>query len=129
MARSDGRFPLFSKFKLDKNVWPQGYWDTARACVKCGVRWPNHSAFAPTPCCRSSTSTQDGSPDMRWPEAVFSLYDAKFEELYNIWNEGRSDEELAWEEVKTQGQIDTNKVNEQVDKLIDNAQLSPSTRD
>lgn len=129
MTRSDGRFPLFSKYKLDKDTWPQNYWDINRTCSKCGKSWPHIIHFSPSPCCRANASTMEGPPDMRWPEALAALYEAKFDELYDIWNEGRSDEELAWEEVKTQGQLDDKKVGEEVDKLIDDAQLSPSTRD
>lgn len=104
MSRSKGTFPAYSKLDIDPNVFPPGYWDSSLECKECGMLWPNTHLFMPSICCSKGTRVNEANaPDMRWPEAVYALHEKRFNELYERWNEGLSDEELASTELVEYG--------------------------
>jgi len=129
MSRSDGRMPAYIPLDIDKDLWPANYWDNSRRCTgeNCGLKWPDTHLFTTSPCCKSNTIREEGPPDIRWPEAVSRLLHLRFERFYEEWNEGRSDEELAWEDVKTGGEYDHNKASKEVDRFIEDASRQPQT--
>ena len=103
MSRRDGVFPPYVKLDLDKEVWQPklpDYYDQSRCCNNCGTGWPNLDYFRMSPCCNDITTIVPGGPDMRWPDAVDALQKFRFEKYYDKYNDGLSDEELAFEEVK-----------------------------
>jgi len=101
MSRSTGTFPAYSKLKLNPDEFPKGYWDSSVECKECGTLWPNTHLFTPTICCGKGSRIVETAPDMRWPEAVSALHEKRFNDLYERWNEGLTDEQLAKvEEVK-----------------------------
>lgn len=119
MGRSDGQFPQYVKADIDAERWPAEYWDSSRKCNVCDIAWPNDANFHTSPCCQSNTTLYDGPPDMRWPEAVNKLLQTRFNAWYDEYNEGVSDDILAWEDIKTNGEIDDKKVKQQVNQLIE----------
>jgi hypothetical protein len=119
MGRSNGEFPTYFKLEIDANIWPAKYWDRSRQCNHCKKKWPQSSYFGKSPCCGQDTQVVNSPPDLRWPEAVQQLLESRFEKLYSEWNEGIPDEELEWEDIKTNGKPDNSKISIEVDKLID----------
>jgi len=123
MSRSNGEFPKYIKLELNAEEWPDNYWDCHRKCAACGLGWPNHKMFTKCPECNLGLSSiKAGPPDMRWPDAVMSFHAARFEALYATWNEGITDEQLPWEELKTDGELDNNKITGAVEELIETSQ-------
>lgn len=99
MSRSDGKFPSYHKYKLDPEIWPHEYWDHSYRCSNCATHWPANAFFAKTPCCEASVEKTTEPPDMRWPDAIMRLNEARFERLYDEWNENKSDEDLSVDSV------------------------------
>lgn len=120
MPRSDGNFPSYVRLKIDPDLWPDNYWDESRRCIGCERHWPNTHLFEICPGCGRKTGKVASAPDMRWPEAISALVTSRFEALYEIWNEGVEDEQLEWEDVKTDGKLDNNKLQEVVDNFLGN---------
>lgn len=118
MSRYDGSFPKYVKLDLHSDEWPLGYWDQARECSSCGFHWPHPHLFEPSPCCNEPTNLIDGSPEIRWPEAISRLLLARFNRWYEEYNEGVSDEQLPWEDVKTGGHYDEEKAKAEVEQLL-----------
>ena len=99
MNRTDGKFPAYEKIEIDPEVWPTNYWDSSLKCPSCATLWPNQVLFIMTPCCKVKAKINTGeAPDMRWPEAVKRLLTARFERIYDEWNEGYTDEQLLMED-------------------------------
>lgn len=117
MSRSDGKIPSYTKLKLDPDTWPENYWEKSCRCAKCGTAWPYSLYFNPTPCCGQTSVMQMEPPDMRWPEAVRALLDARFERFYEEWNEGVSDD-LLREDLR-EDELDENKISQAVDEFVD----------
>jgi hypothetical protein len=120
MSRSDGKFPKVHKVTLTNADVPED-WSVSRRCVSCNKHWPDHAAFAPTPCCDSAIVRQQVPPDMSWQDAVFVLKEKAFDRAYDEWNEGFSDEQLLWEDVTTDGALDDAKINDALEEFIDDA--------
>lgn len=118
MSRSDGTFPPYYRVDLDPNVWPQKYWDSARRCLGCELRWPNTLSFELCPHCGAGTEVSQSPPDMRWPEAIRELLKFRFETWYEAYNDGLTDEQIVWEDVKTNGEIDDQKIKRAVEEFI-----------
>lgn len=122
MPRSKGTFPKYKKVDIDSEIWPPKYWDSSKLCPACETRWPNMPVFAKTPCCGvAGTTDEHSAPDMRWPDAVSAYHAARFEDLYDNYNEGRTDQELAYEdgkeEIKKQKDFDFDQVESEIDSL------------
>lgn len=104
MSRSDGSFPSYTKYNVDPDQWPPSYWDHSYRCKQCATHWPQTPFFVVSPCCDAPTGKADDPPDMRWPEAIEALHHARFDKLYEEWNEDKSDEDLsidaAFEEIR-----------------------------
>jgi len=100
MPRSNGKFPKYEKVDIDPEVWPSKYWDSSRVCPSCNIHWPNLDLFEMSPCCDVQTEVDDTAPDVRWPDAVKAFLAGQFNNLYERYNEGRTDQELVFEEVK-----------------------------
>jgi hypothetical protein len=118
MSRHDGSFPEYTKIDVSPDEWPLGYWEKARECTGCGFNWPHPHLFEPSPCCNEPTNLIDGTPGLRWPEAVAKLLSVRFERWYDEYNEGVSDEQLPWEDLKTNGDFDEDKAKAEVEQLI-----------
>lgn len=119
MARSDGKFPSYTKLRIDPKKWPEHYWDSSLSCTSCDKRWPNTHLFKTCVDCGGKTTQVEDAPNVRWPEAVSAILHARFESLYEIWNEDVPDEKLEWEDVKTNGELDKAKVTSAVEELIE----------
>lgn len=117
MSRSNGEFPTYKKLNIDPDEWPADYFDTARQCVGCAFLWPHPHIFDPSPCCNVETELVEGSPDIRWPDAVKRLHQARFSRWYDEYNEGLEDEQLAWEEVLSHGELDQLKIEQAIEKI------------
>ena len=124
MPRKDGEFPNYTKIRIDPNNWPENYWDFSRQCVACDKKWPNTHLFVLCLDCKNKTIEKPATPDVRWPEAVSAL-NFRFESLYSIWNEGVEDDKLEWEDVKSNGKLDNQKVSQAVEELIENVEARP----
>lgn len=98
MSRTNGEFPKYQKLDISSLDWPANYWDKSLECKTCEKKWPHHTLFSITPCCRASTKLADEAPDMRWPEAVLELQTSRFDALYDQWNEDTTDQQLVLEE-------------------------------
>lgn len=97
MARTNQRFPSYDKIGIDPDDVPEDFWTIgSRRCISCGVRWPNNHYFVWCPDCNKGTRKVDSAPDMSWREAVSHLLRARFESLYEEWNENISDDQIAW---------------------------------
>jgi hypothetical protein len=121
MSRSDGTFPNYVRLDIDPDVWPEDYWNRAFVCKGCGTAWPATHLFDPSPCCNAMGWPVDAPPEMRWPEAVAALKAARFGAIYDEWNEGVDDEQLAWAELMTDGELDDSKLSAEIDRLIEDA--------
>lgn len=120
MSRSDGRFPKYNKLEVDAAQWPEAYYDKSQKCAECGTAWPHPHIFKPSPCCDAPTKLQHGPPDMRWPDALKLLHEARFERVYEQWNEGKSDEDLEREELQHIAETLTDEdAAEEVERLMD----------
>jgi hypothetical protein len=117
MSRSDGKFPSYVKLEIDPDQWPENYHDKARQCVGCAKLWPHPHLFDPSPCCDCETEVVEATPDMRWPDAVHHLLEARFNRWYEEYNDGLADEQLAWEEVITHGEIDAEKTKKAIESI------------
>jgi hypothetical protein len=108
MTRSDGKFPVYKKLKVDPKRPPEGWRDNgARRCLACGKGWPNMPIFAPSPCCGQQAGiVVDANPDVTWPEAVHALLQARFERFYQQWNEDATDEDLLYSEEEIEKSLD-----------------------
>jgi hypothetical protein len=109
MSRSDGQYPPYTKLEIDADRWPENYYDKTRQCAGCGMLWPHPHLFEPSPCCNCETEVIDGAPDIRWPDAVKRLHEARFERWYDEYNDDLADEQLAWEDVISHGEFDEQK--------------------
>lgn len=97
MSRMNGQYPTYNKLDIDKEEWPQDYWEGARICEVCAMQWPRFDIFSTSPCCGSNTAPdREIGPEMRWPTAVERLLHFRFTEWYEEWNAGLTDEQLAW---------------------------------
>lgn len=117
MSRSDGKFPAYTKLEIDSEKWPPNYFDKARQCIGCGLLWPHPHLFDPSPCCDCETTVVENMPDMRWPEAVKRLHQVRFDRWYDEYNDGLEDEQLAWEEVISHGELDEEKAKEAIEAI------------
>lgn len=118
MSRSDGTFPHYLKLEVDSEQWPSNYFDSSRYCDVCEMRWPSSHLFVSCPRCGEATEIdQSNAPDLRWPEAVKELLIARFNYYYDEYNEGLSDEQLAWEEIKQNDDFDFESLDSEVEKL------------
>lgn len=97
MSRMDGKYPTYNKLEIDKDNWPVDYWEGSRLCEVCATQWPRYDIFDTSPCCGSNTVLdREIGPEMRWPTAVERLLQFRFDEWYEEWNAGLTDEQLAW---------------------------------
>lgn len=96
MSRTDGVFPKYTKLDISLDDWPKGYWDKSRECSLCGTKWPHPHIFEPSVCCEEPTNLVEAPPDSRWPEAVAQLLTARFDKLYDEYNEGLEDDQLTF---------------------------------
>lgn len=87
MSRRDGTFPAYEKIEIDPNVWPANYWTACLSCEQCDTNWPETSHFELCPECHVETEAHDFRPTYRWPDAVKRLHTARFEHLYDEWDE------------------------------------------
>lgn len=95
MSRSDGKYPKRKMLAIDANKWPNNYWDSVLYCQPCDIRWPSSSYFKHCLDCGEKTTKSPGmAPEMRWPEAVKRVLGKEFEEFYEEWNEGSTDDQL-----------------------------------
>lgn len=95
MSRSTGSFPHYTKIDVDPNEFPKDYWNASQVCPNCETRWPSSHLFSITPCCgEKATVDTHAAPDMRWPDAIKSLLTVRFENFYEKYNEGKSDDQL-----------------------------------
>lgn len=117
MSRSDGEFPTYTKLEIDPDTWPADYFDKARMCVGCGLHWPHPHLFDPSPCCNCETEVIESAPDMRWPDAVKRLHEARFDRWYEDYNDGLEDEQLAWEGIISHGEFDEQKAQAAIDAI------------
>lgn len=122
MSRTDGKFPTYTKLDVSPDEWPLSYWDKSRQCSSCGFQWPHPHIFEPSPCCSEPTNLIDSPPELRWPEAVSKLLNARFEKFYFEYNAGVDDEQLPWDDVKTNGHYDEKKAKAEVEQLLKEAQ-------
>lgn len=122
MSRTDGKFPEYAKLTIDPKNWPNKYWETSRACKVCEYRWPYVPLFYRSPCCGADTEVIEEPPNLRWPEAISQLIYSRFERYYEEYNEGVPDDQLDWEDVKTDGEFDEEKAAVEVDALLKDAQ-------
>jgi len=119
MSRSKGTFPRYSKVDVDPELWPLRYWDASRFCESCGTRWPNTHLFSKCPTCDIGTTIDEHSaPDMRWPDAVKSYLASRFEKLYERYNEGRTDQELIYEDEKKSEDFDFDKIDTEIKNSV-----------
>jgi hypothetical protein len=103
MSRSDGTFPSYSTIEISAIDPPDGWNDGARKCRACGKNWPRVRHFSPSPCCGVEAGIVTTSrPDMTWDIAAKALLNSRFEKYYERWNEGITDEQIAW--VTTEGE-------------------------
>lgn len=101
MSRSSGKFPRYTKLKIDPDEWPANYFGSCRYCDVCEMCWPTSHLFTACPKCGEETVIDEQrSPDIRWPDAVKELLTSRFEALYDQYNEGLTDEQLAWNQTK-----------------------------
>jgi hypothetical protein len=120
VARSNGEFPGFEKIDLDADTTPKNYWDSNRRCPTCNTCWPDVETFNPAPCHPDvETVRENGAPDMRWETAIKRFHECRFEHYYNEWNEDKSDEQLALEDVTTNGEIDEEKLKQEIGRFLD----------
>jgi hypothetical protein len=126
MSRSTGTFKPYIRLSLDENEWPPDYWEYAYRCINCGTQWPMMHLFDPSPCCNATATKTLSPPDMRWPEAIKELKQSRFEQFYTDWNEGKSDEDLILEELKSNGFYDEKKIAQAVDDFVEDASKDPS---
>jgi len=117
MSRSDGKFPVYTRLDIDVEEWPQGYYEKARQCEGCGLKWPHPHVFDVSPCCDAKTMLIEDAPDMRWPDAVKALHEARFTRLYEEYNDGVQDDQLDWDGVLSHGELDEKKVEEAINKI------------
>lgn len=111
MSRNTGEFPHYTKLDLDPEVWPSNYWQASNKCPTCELHWPATHLFNTTPCCNDDAEKDEhNAPDMRWPDAIKSLLSKRFEELYEQYNDGITDEQLVWEDVKKTPDFDFERV-------------------
>lgn len=122
MSRRDGLFPTYKKLEVFPDEWPLGYWDKSRECSACAFMWPHPHVFEPSPCCDEPTNLVDGPPEIRWPEALIKLQQARFEKFYHEYNEGITDEQLPWEDLKSDGHYDEDKAKAEVEELLNETQ-------
>lgn len=100
-------FPHYTRLDLDPEVFPPNYWAASNKCPTCELHWPTSHLFSTTPCCGDEAEKDEhNAPDMRWPDAIKSLLSKRFEDLYDQYNDGITDEQLAWEDVKKTKQRD-----------------------
>jgi len=96
MVRKE-EFPKYEKIDIDPDNPPDNYFGSARRCIACGLKWPNEKNFYPrSVCCGRETRVIGESPNFTWKEAVKVLLNKSFEEFYEKYNGGLSDEELMW---------------------------------
>lgn len=117
MSRSDGQFPPYTKLQLDPNEWPSDFFTKSRECVECGFLWPHPHVFDPTPCCNAGANIVDVAPDIRWPDALKRLLEARFNLWYEEYNDGLADEQLDWESVLSHGEVDEEKAQRAIDSI------------
>lgn len=97
MTRSDGKFPQYARLDLNRKDPPNGWNEGSRRCIKCKKDWPNLPEFSPSPCCDERAGiVSDGEVDISWPDAYAELMRFRFNRIYEKWNEGTTDIELAW---------------------------------
>jgi hypothetical protein len=113
MGRSDGSFPSYKKLDVHPAEWPKNYYHSSRSCIQCGLRWPDQEIFSPTPCCNSRTLKSELAPEMRWVEACKRILESRFDEFYEEYNEGLTDDQLILDEVVKNGRF------EGLDQFID----------
>jgi len=96
MSRSTGTFPSYTRIDLDPEHWPADYWGSSLVCQACETRWPSHDLFKRSPCCDIGTQLdENNAPDMRWPDAIKAHLTRSFEQFYEQYNEGTTDQELS----------------------------------
>jgi len=102
MPRSNDKFPSYQKLKIDAKKPPLRWNEGCRRCIACKKCWPNSRYFSPSPCCNQNagivTTTE---PQVTWAEGVKAVLTARFERLYEIWNEGLTDEQLMFVDEQT----------------------------
>jgi len=107
---SKREFPKYDKHNLDVEVWPTKYWDSSRLCPSCDTHWPDVLFFGVSPCCGIPTEVDpDNAPDMRWPDAVSAYQRKRFEDLYEEYNGGLTDQDLVYEDNKKKPDFDFEK--------------------
>lgn len=128
MSRSTGTFPRYTKLDIDSEKWPNDYFNSSRFCESCETHWPASHLFSTCPIDGEETKIDEhNKPDLRWPDALKTLLNARFDILYEEYNEGLTDEQLAWEAVKKTDQYDFEKLDSEVTEELDDALKSPST--
>ena len=101
MSRSDGTFPQYVKLDYSKSEAPENWNDGVRRCKECKKNWPNLPEFSPSPCCNCQAGTvSDALPDMDWETAYIELVRFRFDRVYEKWNDGATDIELAWSSIE-----------------------------
>lgn len=99
MSRSTGTFPRYTKLEISPNDWPKNYYNSCRYCEVCEFNWPASHLFIDCPFCGERTDIDDANPpDIRWPDAINHLLNARFEKFYEKYNEDLTDEQLIWED-------------------------------
>jgi len=94
MTRADGKFPEYEKIDIDPDFWPSDYWTESMVCEVCDINWPCTLHFSVCPMCHTETKEADFRPTYRYPEAVKRLLTARFDDLYQEWDEGTTDEDI-----------------------------------
>lgn len=118
MSRSNGTFPRYIKLDVDPDQWPTNYFSSCQYCEVCEMRWPASHLFSICPRCAEKTEVDThNAPDIRWPDAIRELLTARFEDFYEQYNEGLTDEQLAWDEVKQTAPYDFDALEAEVEDL------------